>query len=102
MGTWVHWVLYNLPPDSPGLPGGLPPEATLADGSRQGMNDFDRAGYGGPCPPRGRPHRYFFKIYALDTTLELEGVVTKKKLERAMKGHVLGQGQLIGTYGRSS
>src|SRR3989304_2756237 len=66
-GTWVHWVIYGIPPDTTDLPEGVPPDETLPDGSRQGKNDFGRIGYGGPCPPPGKPHRYYFKIYALDT-----------------------------------
>lgn len=90
--TWVHWVLYNISPTLSGVPeGGHPPE-----GAQQGLNDWQRAGYGGPCPPIGR-HRYFFKLYALDTVLALQQP-TKAQLEAAMKGHVLGQAELIGTY----
>jgi hypothetical protein len=100
MGTWVHWVLFNIPADSTSLPEGVPTDAKLPDGARQGLSDFGRTGYGGPCPPRGKPHRYFFKLYALDTVLELEGNIRKADLERAMAGHVLAQAQLMGTYQR--
>jgi Raf kinase inhibitor-like YbhB/YbcL family protein len=89
--VWVHWVAYNLPADTTGLPGPMPPEA------RQGVNDFKRDGWNGPAPPIGR-HRYFFKLYALDTVLPDLGPATKAKLEKAMAGHVLAQAELVGTY----
>ena len=98
--TWVHWVIYNIPDNSTGLPPGVPGNETLDDGSLQGKNDFGRIGYNGPCPPPGKPHRYFFKIYALDTTLSLKSGATKSKLEAAMSGHILTQGEIVGTYGR--
>ena len=100
VGTWVHWVLYDLPPGMMSLAENLPPSPELPDGSKQGVNDFRQPGYGGPCPPPGKPHRYFFKIYALDTTLHLKSGATKQELLKAMDGHVLAQGQLIGTYQR--
>ncbi len=100
MGTWVHWVLYNLPPNLSGLAEAIPHSDTLTNGARQGITDFGRPGYGGPCPPRGT-HRYFFKLYALDTMLTLEGKVTKDDIEAAMKGHILAQCQLMGRYKRS-
>lgn len=93
-GTWVHWVLYDLPPDLSGLP-----EGTQKLGI-EGMTSFRKPGYGGPCPPKGKPHRYFFKLYALDTILGLKAGATKGDLEKAMRGHLLAQGQLMGTYGR--
>ncbi len=99
-GTWVHWVLYNLPAEVQELQEGVPPEKTLANGARQGKNDFGNIGYGGPSPPRGKPHRYFFKLYALDTTLDLPVGATKAQLVSAMEGHILAQGQLMGQYGR--
>jgi len=99
-GTWVHWVLYDLPASTTELPEGVPPAETVAGGGRQGRNDFGRLGYGGPCPPRGRPHRYFFKLYALDTELDLPARATKQEVERAMRGHILADGQLMGTYQR--
>jgi len=99
MGTWVHWVLYNLPPDVVGIPENVPPHETLENGAKQGMTDFRRIGYGGPCPPGGT-HRYFFKLYALDTLLELDAGATKKELLDAMEGHTLGEGQLMGRYRR--
>ena len=92
--TWVHWVLYNLPPTTNGLPEGA---AVLPAGTRQGLNDWQRAGYGGPCPPIGR-HRYFHQLYALDAVLPDLGRPTKAMLENAMKGHILGQAELVGTY----
>ena len=94
--TWVHWVLYGIPPSAAGLPEGAS-AATLPAGTREGVNDFKRAGYGGPCPPIGR-HRYFFKLYALDTVLPDLAKPTKPKLEQAMEGHILGSAQLVGTY----
>lgn len=100
MGTWVHWVIYDIPPTASELPEGVPAVEALPDGSKQGINDFRRIGYGGPCPPPGRPHRYFFRIYALDTVLGLEPGATKDALLRSMEGHILAQGQLMGRYGR--
>lgn len=96
--TWVHWVLYNIPPTATGLAEGIKSK-DLPAGTREGMNDWKRTGYGGPCPPKGR-HRYFHKLYALDVLLPDLGKATKVKLEEAMKGHILGQGELIGTYQR--
>lgn len=92
--TWVHWVLHDLPPGATGLAEGV---RSLPAGAREGLNDWQRTGWGGPCPPRGR-HRYFFKLYALDRTLGDLGTPTKAQLEKAMKGHVLGQAELMGTY----
>ena len=92
--TWVHWVLYDMPPAASGLPeGGLP----LPAGAREGLNDWNRRGYGGPCPPVGR-HRYFFKLYALDKVLPALPRPTKAAVEEAMRGHVLAQAELLGTY----
>jgi Raf kinase inhibitor-like YbhB/YbcL family protein len=96
--TWVHWVLYNLPPDSAGVTQG----AGMRDfppGTRKGINDWHRADYGGPCPPAGR-HRYVHKLYALDTTLPDLGKADKAKLEKAMEGHVIGKSELTGMYQR--
>jgi Raf kinase inhibitor-like YbhB/YbcL family protein len=92
--TWVHWILYNLPPDSSGLAKGV---KDLPSGTLEGLNDWKRTGYGGPCPPIGR-HRYFHKLYVLDVVLDDLGKPTKAKLEAAMKGHVIEQTELIGTY----
>ena len=94
--TWVHWVLYNLPADAAGLPQGVSAHQ-LPGGTREGSNDWQRTGYGGPCPPIGR-HRYFFKLYALDVLLPDLGTPDKAALERAMHGHVLGQTVLLGLY----
>jgi len=98
-GTWVHWVIFNIPPDSTGLPEKVPPDSILPNGARQGISDFRKFGYGGPCPPGGT-HRYFFKVYALDIMLDLSGKVKKADVEAAMKGHVLAEGQLMGKYKR--
>jgi Raf kinase inhibitor-like YbhB/YbcL family protein len=100
MGTWVHWVLFNLPADTTGLAENVEKKATLENGTRQGVSDFKRPGYGGPCPPPGKPHRYFFKLYALDTMLDLGEGARKKDVEKEMKGRILAQGQLMGTYKR--
>jgi len=96
--TYVHWVLYNLPPHCTGLPEDVAPDA-LPPGTREGVNDWNRTGYGGPCPPVGR-HRYFHKLYALDAELPDLGRATKAALEAAMGGHVLEQAELIGNYQR--
>lgn len=96
--TWVHWVLYNIPSGTAGLPLGVNSE-DLPHGTREGLNDWERAGYGGPCPPIGR-HRYFHKLYALDVVLPDLGKPTKAKLEKAMQGHVIEQAELIGLYQR--
>ena len=98
-GTWVHWVLYNLPAEARELPEAIPPDAELPDGSRHGNNSWRRPGYGGPCPPGGT-HRYFFKLYALDTLLDLEAGASKDKLLQAMEGHILAQAELMGVYTR--
>ncbi|HTQ29823.1 MAG TPA: YbhB/YbcL family Raf kinase inhibitor-like protein [Opitutaceae bacterium] len=99
-GTWVHWVLYGVPAAAHELAGALPGTDTLPGGARQGMNDFGRVGYGGPCPPPGKPHRYFFKLYALDAVLTLKPRATKADLLQAMAGHILAEAQTIGTYQR--
>jgi Raf kinase inhibitor-like YbhB/YbcL family protein len=98
-GTWVHWVLYNLPADNIGIVENMPATEKLVAGGFQGTNDFQKIGYGGPCPPSGT-HRYFFKIYAVDVELTLNAGATKFELEKAMEGHVVGQAQLMGTFGR--
>ena len=94
--TWVHWVLYDIPATATGFPEAVAP-AGLPAGTRDGLNDWKRTGYGGPCPPIGR-HRYFFKLYALDAMLGDLGPATKADVERAMKGHVLAEAVLVGTY----
>ena len=98
--TWVHWVVYQISPDLTGLPEGLVKYSNAGGTGTAGKNDFNKLGYGGPCPPKGKPHRYFFKLYALDADLELQQGATKTQLEAAMQGHILAQGQLMGTYGR--
>jgi len=100
VGTWVHWVLYNLPANTHELPEGVDKQERLASGATQGRNDFRRIGYGGPCPPPGNPHRYYFKLYALDSKLNLKAGATKAELEDAMKGHTLGETEFMGRYGR--
>jgi len=99
VGTWVHWVVYDLPPEVSGLAEGVPAQEVLDSGGRQGRNDFRRIGYGGPCPPSGT-HRYYFKLYALDAKVGLSPGATKKRLLRAMEGHVLAEAQLMGRYKR--
>lgn len=99
MGTWVHWVLFNLPPDVKELPENVPPDETLSNGATQGTSSFQKIGYGGPCPPSGT-HRYFFKLYALDADLDLDSSANKARLIKAMEGHIIGEGQLIGKYKR--
>ena len=100
VGTWVHWVLYDLAPNVSELPEGLAKSQYVAGGAKQGLNDFNHFGYGGPCPPHGKPHRYFFKLYALDAVLDLKPGTRKKDLEIAMGQHILAQSQLTGTYQR--
>jgi Raf kinase inhibitor-like YbhB/YbcL family protein len=100
-GVWVHWVLYNLPAENIGLVENVPLTENLKAGGFQGKNDFDKIGYGGPCPPTGT-HRYLFKIYALDSELNLKAAATKADLLKAMEGHILLQGQLVGTYQKQS
>lgn len=99
MGTWVHWVVYDLPPDLTGLQKNIPLQEILANGAKHGMNDFRRTGYGGPCPPGGT-HRYFFTVYALDAMLGLDAGATKKFLLKAMEDRVLAKGALMGKYKR--
>lgn len=100
VGTWVHWVLYDLPATERGLPEGVPATETLPNGARQGRNDFRRVGYGGPCPPPGPGHRYFFKLYALDAKTGLRSGATKSDLLKAMKAHILAEAELMGIYKR--
>lgn len=99
-GTWVHWVLYDLPATTRNLPEAVEPKVQLPNGAKQGRNDFKQIGYGGPCPPKGGPHRYYFKLYALDIELDLKSDATKSEVQQAMKGHTLAEGQLMGTYKR--
>jgi len=98
--TWVHWVVWNIPASAAALPQDVPKKAQLPDGTRQGLTDFGRAGYGGPCPPSG-VHRYYFTLYALDAALELPATTTKAALVKALEGHVLAEAQLMGTYTRA-
>jgi Raf kinase inhibitor-like YbhB/YbcL family protein len=100
VGNWNHWTAWNLPATSHGLAEGISKDARLADGTEQGRNDFGKTGYNGPCPPPGKPHRYYFKLFALDTNLDLKAGSRKKELEAAMKGHVLTEADWVGTYGR--
>lgn len=100
VGTFVHWVLYDLPVSARELPEGVPASADPATGGRQGTNDFRRLGYGGPCPPPGKPHRYFFRLYALDRKLELPAGARRQEVDQAMKGHILAQGEVMGRYQR--
>lgn len=99
-GTWVHWVLFDLPGDAHDLPEGAGKSAPLPSGAQQGTNDFKKTQYGGPCPPPGKLHRYVFKLYALDSRLSLKPSATKGEVEKAMQGHILGQGELTGRYHR--
>jgi Raf kinase inhibitor-like YbhB/YbcL family protein len=99
-GIFTHWVLFNVPAASRELNQGVSQETALPSGTAQGANDFGKVGYGGPAPPRGKPHRYFFKLFALDKRLDLQAGVTRDQLLKAMKGHVLAEGQLMGKYGR--
>jgi len=99
-GTWVHWVLWNLPAATHSLPQGVPKGEQLDDGSRQGKNSFQKIGYNGPCPPAGQTHRYFFRLYALDTKLNLAAGASRAQLDAAMKGHVLAQAEYMGTFHR--
>ncbi len=96
-GTFTHWIIYNIPITATGLPENVPNNALLPDGTRQGKNSFRDTGYGGPCPPR--VHRYYFKVYALDKKLSFAGVPSRGKFLRAIKGHIVGRGTLMGKYG---
>jgi len=99
-GTWVHWVVYNLPASARQLPERVPPGEAIVSGGKQGLNDFPQNGYGGPCPPPGKPHSYFFRLYALDTLLDLRPPVRRNDVDAAMKGHILAQAEWMGTFGR--
>ncbi|MDI6832403.1 MAG: YbhB/YbcL family Raf kinase inhibitor-like protein [Bacteroidales bacterium] len=100
MGTFTHWVLYDIPADIHELPENLPKDKVLPNGTKQGIADFKKIGYGGPCPPSGT-HRYYFKLYALDTLLNLEPGLKKEDILKAMNGHILAQGQIMGKYART-
>lgn len=99
-GTWVHWVVFNIPKERTHLEEDFAKVAVAEDGTMQGLNDFGKVGYGGPCPPEGKAHRYLFKLYALDTTLSLSEQATKKDIIKAMQGHIIAETKLIGTYKR--
>jgi Raf kinase inhibitor-like YbhB/YbcL family protein len=99
-GTWVHWVLFNLPADAVQLTQGVPRDPELPSGARQGVNDSGEIGYSGPCPPPGKPHRYFFRLYSLDSSLNLAPGVTRSVLDRAMADHILAEASIMGTYQR--
>ena len=98
VGTWIHWVIYNIPGDKDSLQEAIPSDANLGDGSKQGVNSWEEVGYGGPCPPIGEQHRYYFKLYALDEMLDLPIGLTKTELLNAMDGHVVAQAELMGLY----
>ena len=100
--TWVHWVLYEVPATEHELPEGVAPKSTLPSGARQGRNDFGKIGYGGPCPPPGPAHRYYFKLYALEGRLDLRAGATRAQLDRSMRGHILAQAELMGRYRRQA
>ena len=100
VGTWVHWVLWNLPASAHSLPEGVPKLEQLDDGARQGRNDFRKVGYNGPCPPPGKTHRYFFRLYALDAKLDLAPGATRQDLDVAMQGHILAKAEYMGTFRR--
>ncbi|HYV73694.1 MAG TPA: YbhB/YbcL family Raf kinase inhibitor-like protein [Candidatus Binatia bacterium] len=99
-GTWVHWLIWNIPPTMQALPKDMPKSGRLDSGALQGRNDFRKTGYNGPCPPPGKTHRYFFRMYALDAKLTLEPGATRQQLDAAMKGHIVGEAEYMGTYRR--
>ncbi len=100
VGNWNHWTLWNLPAGARSLPEASSKDARLPNGTEQGRNDFRKTGYNGPCPPPGKPHRYYFKLFALDQNLNLKPGASKKELEAAIKGHILAQAEWMGRYGR--
>jgi Raf kinase inhibitor-like YbhB/YbcL family protein len=99
-GTFVHWVMWNLPPTAHSLPQGEPKEGELNGGARQGRNDFRKVGYNGPCPPAGAPHHYYIHLYALDARLDLGAAAERRQLDAAIAGHVLAQAEYMGTFRR--
>ncbi len=99
-GTWDHWVLFNIPPGIRSLPEGIAADPVVEGLGTHGSNSWRRLGYGGPCPPQGAPHRYIFKLFALDTSLDLNSGASRKEVEKALGGHILAEGQLVGKYGR--
>ncbi len=100
VGDWVHWVVWNMPSDEGGMTKGFSRTAELPNGTRQGHNDFRKIGYNGPCPPPGKAHRYFFRVYAVDTKLDLPAGATRAELDSALKGHALAEAEYMGTYRR--
>jgi Raf kinase inhibitor-like YbhB/YbcL family protein len=100
VGNWNHWTMWNMPASTRSLPEGVSKEQRLPDGSEQGLNDFRKIGYNGPCPPRGKPHRYYFKLFALAVKLDLKAGAGKRELEAVMKGHILATAEWMGRYGR--
>ena len=100
MGTWVHWVVYNIPAEKRGLPEDVEKTEVLKDGTKQGMTDFGRVGYGGPCPPPGSPHRYFFKLYALNAKPDIRDGITKEELLTAIKAHIIEEAEIMGKFQR--
>ena len=99
-GTWTHWVLFDVPANTKNLPEGMSKDEQLPNGARQGRNDFRKIGYNGPCPPPGKPHRYFFKLYAVDSMVNLKPGAAKQQLEHALEGHTVGKAELMGRYKR--
>lgn len=99
-GTFTHWLLWDIPAASHELPQNLPRAPQLPEGARQGRNDFGKVGYNGPCPPPGKPHRYYVRVFALDTTLGVKAGAGRSELERAMEGHMLARGELMGRFAR--
>jgi hypothetical protein len=103
IGTWVHWIAYNIPIDAKGLPAGVPTLESLPHGALQGRNSFRKIGYGGPCPPPGHgAHRYFFRLYALDKILDIRPGSNRKELDDAMKGHIVSRAELMGRFERQA
>ncbi|RMG66919.1 MAG: YbhB/YbcL family Raf kinase inhibitor-like protein [Calditrichaeota bacterium] len=100
VGTWVHWVVYGIPPTLEGLEENVPRTETVKPGFRQGKNSWGRIGYGGPCPPKGKPHRYFFKLYAVDISTDWEAGLSKEEVLKRIEGHILAQAEWMGTYQR--
>lgn len=100
VGTWVHWVIWNIPPTAQQLPENVSRHDRLDSGAVQGRNDFRKIGYNGPCPPPGKTHRYFFRLYALDAKLNLAPAATRQELDAAMKGHILARAEYMGTFRR--
>jgi len=100
VGTWTHWVVFDLPAQTASLPEGVPKTEDVPGGGHQGRNDFRKVGYGGPCPPPGKPHRYFFRLYALDRMLNLKGGASRQDVEQAMRTHIVDEAEMMGTYHR--